>query len=81
MGYSLKTLREEVQHGTKLTELPPPPHPNPGNSQPHDRVPSSGKDTPTMPEFSLSAMQEYLVKFIVADDQVCSSDLCCWFHF
>lgn len=67
-GYTLKTLLEAIQQGHQLTTLPPAPRPNNGGIQQHDRLQSS--DAPTVPEFSLGAMHDYLVRFIVADDQV-----------
>jgi hypothetical protein len=73
MGYTFRTLREAIQKGTKLTALPPAPRPDHGDALPYDFLAlgqGSKKNGPTVPEFSISAMHEYLVKFIVVDDQV-----------
>ncbi|KAF8546660.1 hypothetical protein OG21DRAFT_1490955 [Imleria badia] len=67
-GYSLRAIREAIWQGHKLTALPELLCSNSGDSQPCNFLPSD--NTPAIPEFSLTALQEYLVKFIVADDQV-----------
>ena len=73
-GYSLRAIQQAIQEGHKLTVLPEL-RSNSSDSQPR-RFPSSD-NTPAIPEFSLTALQEYLVKFIVADDQVCIAQPLC----
>ena len=66
-AYSLRAIQQAIREGHKLTALPEL-HSNSSDSQPR-RFPSSD-NTPAIPEFSLTMLQEYLVKFIVADNQV-----------
>lgn len=67
MGHTLGTILEAIRSGCTLGKLPPPrANQVAAGNQP---IPSSGG--PIMPEFSVGAMRDYLVKFIVADDQVC----------
>lgn len=71
MGYTFKTLREAIQQGNKIAALPPAPRPGHGDSLPGNLLPSgTEKSTSAFPEFSNAALHEYLVKFVVADDQV-----------
>lgn len=70
IGYTFATLREALQKpGVSIRNLPPPPEPAPGDFRP--QVPG-GKPSlhDGLPEYSLAALQRYLVDFIVADDQV-----------
>lgn len=72
MGYTFKTLIHALkQPGITGRNLPPPPRPGPGDSVPLGsqlHVPQALEDS--VPEFSHQAMHEYLVRFVVADDQV-----------
>lgn len=68
MGYTFTTLREALkQPGVTIRALPPPPTPAPG-----DICPAGSESSPAdgLPEFSPSTLARFLVKFIVADDQV-----------
>jgi len=79
MGYTFRMLCEAVQQGNKLTVLPPAPCPNDGDTLPCNFLPSgqeSEKHRLTVPKFSIAAMHEHLVKFIVADDQVSNHPFC-----
>jgi hypothetical protein len=75
VGYTFKTLAEALaQPGVTIRSLPPAPRPQSGDyltsgifPQP---TPSLGAD---LPEFSMGAMHDAIVKFIVADDQVSST--------
>lgn len=71
-GYILKTLHNVLkQPGITIHKLPPAPHPEPGDVIPiHvNRQPSTSLDT-DLPDFFIAALHEYIVKFIIADDQV-----------
>lgn len=61
-GYSLVALYEAVQQGTKLTDLI--------TITDNTVFQPLEKNTPGIPNFSLSALHKYLVKFVVADNQV-----------
>ena len=67
LDYKLLTILEVIWKGHSLNKLPPI---LPKTSGSHDFLPSLEKKTPVLPNFSLSAMHEYLVKFVIADDQV-----------
>lgn len=72
MGYTFKTLIHALgQPGVTSQNLPLPPRPGPGDNVPLGslpQVPQALEDS--VPEFSHQAMHEYLVRFVVADDQV-----------
>lgn len=72
MGYTFKTLIHALrQPGVTSQNLPLPPRPGPGDNAPLGslpHVPQALKDS--VPDFSHEAMHEYLVRFVVADDQV-----------
>ncbi|KAG6371769.1 hypothetical protein JVT61DRAFT_9123 [Boletus reticuloceps] len=68
-GYTFRTLRDAIRRGHKLNALPPV-HFDHRDSQARDFLPLSEKNMPAIPNFSLAAMHEYLVRFIVTDDQV-----------
>lgn len=68
MGYSLKTLHEALKlPGATIRNLPPPPTPHAVRSHIAGSKPSLEDG---LPEFSTSTLMRFLVKFIVADDQV-----------
>lgn len=71
-GFTFKTLKV-VLADPKVTiqNLPPPPPSEEGDSIPVGLGPLPGPDiTADIPEFSVQALHDYLVRFIVANDQV-----------
>lgn len=75
LGYSFNSLRAILlEPGMTINNLPPPPPLQPGDNIPvgiglRPKV-DLGSD---LPEFSLSVLQECLVEFIVAHDEVCDA--------
>ncbi|KIK21588.1 hypothetical protein PISMIDRAFT_103906, partial [Pisolithus microcarpus 441] len=73
-GYTFRTLKVALtQSGFDIHKLPPAPAPEPGNTSPGDFLMPGrhlrwGHDG--IPEFTIAAMHEQIVWFIVADDQV-----------
>jgi len=77
-GYTYNSLKAVLAHqGVTIYNLPPLPPPEVG-----DGIPLGlGKHLKTdlgadLPEFSLGALHDYIVRFIVADDQVCYISYC-----
>jgi hypothetical protein len=72
-GYTFTTLREMLSKpGVVIRKLPPALWPEPGDRTPtipgSNLVPNGG-----LPPFSFAALHHYLVRFIVANDQVTNS--------
>lgn len=74
VGYTFRMLLKAIQEGHRILLLPPPPPPQPGDTRPRDCPSTLGQESekkgPPVSEFSIATMHEYLVRFIVADDQV-----------
>ncbi|KIK21006.1 hypothetical protein PISMIDRAFT_12527 [Pisolithus microcarpus 441] len=72
-GYTFRTLKVALtQSGFDIHKLPPAPAPEPGDTSPGDFLMPAwhlrwGHDG--IPEFTIAAMREQIVWFIVADDQ------------
>jgi hypothetical protein len=75
MGYTFKTLQEALkQSDVTIRKLPPPPVSSLDDARPqHPSAEPSLADG--LPEFSPSALARFLVRFIVADDQVFNLNL------
>lgn len=71
-GYTFKTLREALNSPSiTLDNIPPPPPQEDGDDVPAGLGPQSKADlNASIPEFSLRAFHQYLVDFIVANNQV-----------
>ncbi|KAG2351062.1 hypothetical protein BDR07DRAFT_1321681 [Suillus spraguei] len=69
------------QPSVTICKLPPAPHPEPGDVIPVDLngKPSTSLDT-DLPDFSLAALHEYIVKFIIANDQLIIQAWCDYFQ-
>jgi hypothetical protein len=73
MWYTFRTLCDTLsQPGISIHHLPPAPTPTPDDVHPL-QVGSDPSSTDDLPEFSSSTLAQCLVRFIVADDQVCST--------
>ena len=72
-GYSFNTLRAVLSKpGVTISDLPPPPLPQPGDSMPIGISPCLKANLAAgLPEFSIPMLQESLVNFIVTYDEVC----------
>ncbi|KIK19075.1 hypothetical protein PISMIDRAFT_13963 [Pisolithus microcarpus 441] len=71
IGYNYATLREVLSHpNISIHLLPPAPPPRPSDQLPVFSGPRPPPLGAGLPPFSISALHCYLVRFIVADDQV-----------
>ena len=71
-GYTIATLREALQKpGITLKKFPPAPE-HCGTNPPSQTSLEAG-----LPPFTISMLHQYLIKFIVANDQVCVSITIC----
>ena len=73
MGYTFKTLHEAVQRGNKITELPSACQPNHRDSLASNLLPSgpgSEGNRCVVSDFSITALHKYLVRCVVANNQV-----------
>jgi hypothetical protein len=75
LGYSFNSLRAVLlEPGMTINNLPPPPPLQPGDNIPIGIGPRPKVDLGSdLPEFSISVLQECLVEFIVAHDEVCDA--------
>lgn len=74
-GYTFKTLREVLSRpNATLDKLPPAPTPEIGDTVPSALGPRPKVDIGAdMPEYSLQTLRQFLVDFIVENDQVRSA--------
>jgi biotin operon repressor len=71
-GFSIEEMKAHVEKGGDLTSLPP--RQNAGAA-------SGPRDRSSVPEFSVSTFHQFLLSFIVADDQVSGFDLRIFLYF
>jgi hypothetical protein len=71
-GFSIEEMKAHVKKGGDLASLPP--HQNAGAA-------SGPRDQSSVPEFSVSTFHQFLLSFIVADDQVSGFDLRIFLYF
>ncbi|KAI6011624.1 hypothetical protein EDC04DRAFT_2609799 [Pisolithus marmoratus] len=68
-GYTFNMLREALNHaGTEISHLLPPPPPGVDNRVPVGKLPK-GDLSIDLPKFSIQGLHEFLVDFIVSNDQ------------
>ncbi|KIK25338.1 hypothetical protein PISMIDRAFT_9694 [Pisolithus microcarpus 441] len=72
-GYTFRTLKVALtQSGFDIHKLPPAPAPEPGDASPGDFLMPAWhlrQGCDGIPEFTIAAMHEQIVQFIVTDDQ------------
>jgi len=71
LGYTYNSLKAALALPNSTIDNLPPPPPKDGDNIPLRLGPKVDLGT-DIPEFSLTALHDYLVRFIVADDQVCA---------
>lgn len=73
-GYTYNSLKAVLTcQGVTIHGLPPPPPPEVGDNIPSGLGKPPKPDISTdLPKFSLGALHNYIVRFIVADEQVCT---------
>jgi hypothetical protein len=71
-GFSIEEMKAHVEKGGDLASLPP--RQNAGAA-------SGPRDRSSVPEFSVSTFHQFLLSFIVADDQVSGFDLRIFLYF
>lgn len=71
-GYTFQTLREVLSRpNVTIDHLPPPPTPDVGDTIPSTLGPRPKADIGAgLPEYSQQALNQFLVEFIVENDQV-----------
>ncbi|KAI5981995.1 hypothetical protein EDC04DRAFT_2916032 [Pisolithus marmoratus] len=80
-GYTFNTLQEALNHpGAKISHLLPPPPPGVDNRVPVGKLPK-GDPSVDVPKFSIQGLCEFLVDFIVSDDQAIYVMECPQFHW